>query len=216
MPWKPNRSAMCIGKLLNVPAVPRSCERERKKRERRRKGLFLRVWACSACSACLAWSRMSLCEHGRRRRQSDECGSASICEHGRQRYLCKDCGGKSICCCCHERRAWSTAATAVLRARSEPQPVQGVRSQQHLRAREAAQRLQGVRQKTYSKLRWLYSGHNQRFSTLFPQKPSCLSVTIKPLKHPAFVSFPIRFFWQVASAIIICTSSILKLPFAER
>ena len=112
--------------------------------------MFLRVWACSAC---LAWSRMSLCEHGRRRRQSDECGSASICEHGRQRYLCKDCGGKSICCCCHERRAWSTAATAVLRARSEPQPVQGVRSQQHLRAREAAQRLQGVRRQQHLRAR---------------------------------------------------------------
>ena len=45
-----------------------------------------------------------LCEHGRRRRQTDESGSASICEHGRQRYLCKDSGGKSICCCCHETR----------------------------------------------------------------------------------------------------------------
>ena len=44
---------------------------------------------------------MGLCEHGRRRRQSDECGSA---KHGRQRYLCKDCGGKGICRCHHERR----------------------------------------------------------------------------------------------------------------
>ena len=61
----------------------------------------MRVWACSACSACLAGSRLGLCEHGRRRRQSDECGSA---KHGRQRYLCKDCGGKGICRCHHERR----------------------------------------------------------------------------------------------------------------
>ena len=44
---------------------------------------------------------MGLCQHGRRRRQSDECGSA---KHGRQRYLCKDCGGKGICRCHHERR----------------------------------------------------------------------------------------------------------------
>ena len=44
---------------------------------------------------------MGLCEHGRRRRQSDECGSA---KHGRQRYLCKDCGGKGICRCHHERQ----------------------------------------------------------------------------------------------------------------
>ena len=46
----------------------------------------------------------------------------------------------------------------MLRARSEPQPVQGVRSQQHLRAQEAAQRLQGVRQQQHLRARaapWL-------------------------------------------------------------
>ena len=74
---------------------------QKKKRESCRKGVFLRVWACSACSASLAGSRLGLCQHGRRRRQSDECGSA---KHGRQRYLCKDCGGKGICRCHHERR----------------------------------------------------------------------------------------------------------------
>eukprot|EP00964_Phaeocystis_antarctica_P029269 scaffold16497_cov67-Phaeocystis_antarctica.AAC.3 len=60
---------------------------------------------------------MGLCEHGRRLRQSDECGSASICKHGRQRYLCKNCGGKGICPVVVTRgdaaRARSAAAAAV-------------------------------------------------------------------------------------------------------
>ena len=83
---------------------------------------------------------MGLCEHARRRRQSDECGSA---KHGRQRYLCKDCGGKGICRCHHERRrsvckecgGGSGAASTVGAAASARKAV-GV---WHLRAREEAQ-----------------------------------------------------------------------------
>ena len=56
-----------------------------------------------------------LCEHGRRRRQSDECGSA---KHGRQRYLCKDCGGKGTLSAVVVRRHERAEAT---------QRVQGVR-----------------------------------------------------------------------------------------
>ena len=45
------------------PAAAAGEQRQRRPPRKRlfsRKGLFLRVWACSVCSACLAWSRMSL------------------------------------------------------------------------------------------------------------------------------------------------------------
>ena len=38
-------------------------------------------------------------------------------------------------------------------------------------------RLRGA--KIYCKLRWLYFGHNQRFSTLFPQEPSLVVVLVR-------------------------------------
>ena len=65
---------------------------------------------------------VTICEHGRIRRQCKECGGSAICEHGRRRShvqgvrwvhaicehgrirsKCKECGGSSICE--HGRRA---------------------------------------------------------------------------------------------------------------
>ena len=103
---------------------------------------------------------MGLCEHGRRRRLSDECSSASICKHGRQRYLCKDCGGKGICRCRHERRrsackecGGGSSAASTVGAAGAVSARSAARWQQHLRAQEAAQRLQGVRRQQHLQAR---------------------------------------------------------------
>ena len=90
---------------------------EKRERERKtQKTVFLRVWACSACLASLAGSRLGL-EHGRRRRQSDECGSA---KHGR-----------------HARYGLTSARTAAAKASAVVE----------LSSREATQRVQGVRRR---------------------------------------------------------------------
>ena len=99
---------------------------------------------------------MSLCEHGRRRRQSDECVAPAYASTGGSATSARTVAAKASIVVVTRggaARAWSTAAAAVLRARSEPQPVQGVRSQQHLRAREAVERLQGVRRQQHLRAR---------------------------------------------------------------
>ena len=58
-------------------------------------------------------------------------------------------------------------------------------------------RLRGA--KIYCKLRWLYFGHNQRFSTLSPQEPS---QTIPPLAHHA----PLPSFKRLAGRLAAQTS----------
>ena len=151
------RSTVPLVYSINYKSKKNKLQTQQQKRERNRKGVFLRFWACSACSASLAGSRLGLCQHGRRRRQSDECGSA---KHGRQRYLCKDCGGKGICRCRHERRrsackecGGGSSAASTVGAAGAVSARSAARWQQHLRAQEAAQRLQGVRRQQHLQAR---------------------------------------------------------------